>query len=60
MDREQSVLILEKALNIANKAGAFTLGDAATIQVAINTLKQESKTTEEGQVLTEVKPLKKK
>lgn len=40
MNKEQAIEVLEKALNIANKAGAFQLADAATVQLALNTIKQ--------------------
>lgn len=39
MDNKQSLDVLEQALNVANKAGAFTLRDAAVINSAFESLK---------------------
>ena len=39
MDKEQSLQVLEQALNLASTKGAFTLQESATIFAAISTVK---------------------
>lgn len=56
MNKDQALEVLEKALNIANKAGAFNLADAATVQVAINTVKQFILTNPSQEDVVESKP----
>ena len=56
MEIKQALVVLEQALNAANKAGVFTLQDSATVQVALNTVRASF----EAEVKDEVKPVKQK
>ncbi len=53
MNSEQALDVLEQALNIANKKGAFELKDSAVILTALNVLKLEFPKTEE--IVEEIK-----
>ena len=41
MEIKQAVSVIKQALDIANKAGAYTIDDAAVIKVAFDSLNKE-------------------
>lgn len=56
MDNNTALQVLEQALNIAAKAGSFTIQDSASINIALLTIK--SALTETKELVTETKKSK--